>query len=304
MRFPFSPIDYHEPVFRPPSEASSFILQITLGCSWNRCAFCEMYQSKRFRVRSLEEIESDLKQAARLWPDTRRVFLADGDPLVLAPSRLLPILEMIRKYLPAAQRISAYASPRNLAARTVEELAAIRGAGLNLVYVGIESGDDCLLERIQKGETAATIISGLNHAAQAGIRRSVMILIGLGGETLSRQHAEQSARVVNETRPEHLSTLVLRFPLGENRFRSLFGADYRPLDYLGHLREMRFFLCGLSLDRTVFRSDHISNVLALRGTLSRDRDPLVARLDRFLLDIEKNPGPWERAFRDRDQRSL
>ena len=304
MFFPFSPIDYDEPVFRPPSESSSFILQVTLGCSWNRCAFCEMYQTKRFRIRSAEEIESDLKQAARLWPDTRRVFLADGDPMVLTPSRLLPVLEMIRKYLPFAQRISAYASPRNLAARTAEELTALREAGLNLVYVGIESGDDLLLERIQKGETAATIISGLNRALQAGIRRSVMILIGLGGKAFSRPHAEQSARVVNETRPEHLSTLVLSFPRGENRFQSLFGADYRPLDYLGHLREMRGFLSALNLDRTVFRSDHISNVLTLRGTLSRDREKLVAQLDRFLIEVEKNPEPWEREFRGRDQRSL
>jgi len=300
----FSPLDYDWPVFRPPSEASSLILQVTSGCSWNRCTFCEMYQGKPFRTRSPEEIELELQAVARVWPETRRLFLADGDPLVLSSGKLLAILQAARRHLPALQRISAYASPQNLDIKSVEELRKLREAGLSLVYVGIESGCDQVLERVQKGERAESIVSGLNKAREAGIRRSVMILVGLGGALLSQVHAEHSARVANQTQPEYLSTLVLSFPRGEKRFQQGFGKEYRSLNLRGHLQEMHRFLACLELDRTVFRSDHVSNVLALRGTLNRDRPKLLSQLDQFLQQVEQNPDAWEKEFSRRDHQTL
>lgn len=294
----FSFTAYDWPVFRPPSEAASLILQVTLGCSWNRCAFCEMYRSKQFRVRSMQEVEDDLQKAAVFYPETRNVFLADGDPLVLSTEKLSAVLQKISDYLPKVHRISAYASPRNLESKTEEELSRLRGAGLGLLYVGVESGEDHVLQQIEKGETAESMVAGLNKARRAGIRCSVMILLGLGGSGYSQAHAHRSAELINRTKPEYLSTLVLNFPCGEERFRRTFGPGYRPLSLLGHLEEMRLFLSLLQLERTVFRSDHVSNVLSLRGTLSRDGQKLIRQIDEFSREVAAREEMWEERFRE------
>ncbi|MBL4624180.1 MAG: radical SAM protein, partial [Flavobacteriales bacterium] len=169
------PIQYDEPLFRPPSEARSLIIQITLGCSWNKCSFCEMYTSKRFKARKEEEIFADIDAFSPHAAQIRRVFLADGDPLVLSTDRLLSILEKLNTTFPGLNRISTYASPSNLKRKSDEELIALREAGLTLIYVGIESGDSEVLECIQKGETFETTIEGLNKSKAAGMSSSVML---------------------------------------------------------------------------------------------------------------------------------
>jgi radical SAM superfamily enzyme YgiQ (UPF0313 family) len=256
-----------------------------------------MYRRKRFQIRSPEQVERDLQAAACADPGTRKVFFADGDPLVLSTEKLLDVLQKIPQYLPNVQRISAYASPRNLKSKSKEELDSLRQAGLSLLYVGIESGDDLVLERIKKGETAESMIVGLHKARLAGIRLSVMILLGLGGTAFSEIHAQSSAEVINRIQPEYLSTLVLGFPCGRERFQQTFGSDYRPLSLLGHLQEMRRFLSQLKLKRTIFRSDHVSNVLALRGNLSRDQWKLIAQIDGFALEVAAKEDLWEERFR-------
>ena len=271
------PIRYVEPVFRPPSEAESLILPVTDGCSWNRCRFCEMYTApqKKFRARDeAETLESIRLTGERYGGEIRRVFLADGDALVLPTRRLLAILEAIRTHLPAVRRISSYCLPRNLRKKPQAEIDALAAAGLAMVYVGAESGDDEVLAAVDKGETFDTTRDALDKLGAAGIARSVMILNGLGGRALSAQHALNSARLMNATQPEFLSTLVVSFPLGEERLRAGFPG-WEPLSQSELFVEMERFLSGLELERTVFRSDHASNWLILKGTLGADKERLL-----------------------------
>ncbi|KAA1175184.1 radical SAM protein [Marinobacter salinexigens] len=275
------PIDYIEPVFRPPSEAKSLILQVTNGCSWNQCTFCEMYTQpqKKFRARKPEDIRRDISNAARSLGGVRRVFLADGDAMVLPTRRLLEILGDLKAALPELQRVSSYCLPRNLAKKSVEELAQLREAGLQILYVGMESGDDEVLRRVNKGETWESTRSALVKIKEAGLTSSVMVLNGLGGRVLSRQHAINTATLCNETQPDYLSTLVVSFPQGEERFREGFGDDFVPLSQEGLFEEIRLFLEHLELERTVFRSDHASNYLVLKGTLGRDKQKLLDQVN-------------------------
>jgi radical SAM superfamily enzyme YgiQ (UPF0313 family) len=274
------PIRYVEPVFRPPSEAESLILPVTDGCSWNKCTFCEMYTTpqKKFVARGEDEVlESIRLTGQRYGGDIRRVFLADGDALVLPTRRLLAILEAIRTHMPAVRRISSYCLPRNLRKKSQTEIDELASAGLKMVYVGAESGDDQVLAAVDKGETFDTTCEALDKLGTAGITRSVMILNGLGGKALSQQHAENSARLANATQPEYLATLVVSFPQGEERFRAGFPG-WEPLDQHELFVEMERFLSGLELKRTVFRSDHASNWLVLKGTLGADKERLLQQV--------------------------
>jgi radical SAM superfamily enzyme YgiQ (UPF0313 family) len=274
------PIRYVDPVFRPPSEAESLILPVTDGCSWNQCTFCEMYTApqKKFRARDEAETLETLRRCGeRFGNDIRRVFLADGDALVLPTRRLLEILDAIRKYLPAVRRISSYCLPRNLRKKSVAELGELAAAGLSMAYVGAESGDDEVLVKVRKGETFASTCEALDKLQQAGIRRSVMILNGLGGKALSQQHAANSARLANTTQPEYLATLVVSFPQGEQRFRAGFP-DWQPCDQRELFVEMEAYISALELKRTVFRSDHVSNRLVLKGTLGAEKPRLLSEI--------------------------
>ncbi|MCK9380145.1 MAG: radical SAM protein [Sulfuritalea sp.] len=274
------PIRYVDPVFRPPSEAESLILPVTDGCSWNKCTFCEMYTApqKKFRARDEAETLETLRRCGeRFGNDIRRVFLADGDALVLSTRRLLEILGAIREHLPAVRRVSSYCLPRNLRKKSVDELRELAAAGLSIAYVGAESGDDEVLAKVNKGETFASTCEALDKLQQAGIRRSVMILNGLGGKTLSRQHAQNSARLANATQPEYLATLVVSFPQGEERFRAGF-AEWEACDQHELFVEMETFISALELRRTVFRSDHASNRLVLKGTLDAEKPRLLGEI--------------------------
>ena len=286
------PIRYIEPVYRPPSEAESLILPLTDGCSWNRCAFCEMYTApqKGFHARPEEEVLEAIRHLGKhpYGHAARRVFLADGDAMVLPTRRLLAVLAAIREHLPGVHRISSYCLPRNLRKKSVEELKELADAGLKLAYVGAESGDDTVLERINKGETFESTREGLEKLGKAGITRSVMILNGLGGTRHSEAHALRSAELVNATQPEFLATLVVSFPNGEARLRVAFP-DWEPLDVPGLLREMERFIDQLALKRTVFRSDHASNWLVLRGNLPQDKEKMLACLRNAIAIPESAP---------------
>lgn len=274
----FLPIQYIEPVFRPPSEAKSLILQVTNGCSWNQCTFCEMYTQaqKKFAVTDESVLIANLQKVQGMG--IRRVFLADGDAMALSTERLLRILTLIHEYLPQVDRVSSYCLPNNLKNKTVEQLQALAKAGLTLVYVGCESGDDVVLDKINKRETFATSLSALQKLGDAGIRRSVMILNGLGGKVYSAQHALNSAKLMNAAQPEFLSTLVVSFPLGEERFRERF-VDYQALSQQELFMELRYLIDNLDLKKTVFRSDHASNYLVLKGKLGLDKNSILNKLD-------------------------
>lgn len=265
------PITYNEPLFRPPSEAYSLILQITLGCSYNKCAFCEMYTSKQFKARKEEDIFKDIDAFIPYSSEARKVFLADGDPLVLSTERLLRILTKLKNTFPKLQRVSTYATPTNIIRKSIQELEELKNAGLDLLYVGIESGDDQVLNSLQKGETFNTIVEGLNKAKNVGINSSVMIINGVGGKLLSQQHAVNSAKVLNETQPKYASTLVLTTYKGLEHFKNRFLGEYVPMILPELFIEMQTFMQHLNLNETIFRSDHASNYLVLKGVLGKDK---------------------------------
>jgi radical SAM superfamily enzyme YgiQ (UPF0313 family) len=278
--------EYDEPLFRPPSEAASLIFQITHGCSWNKCAFCEMYTSKKFRVKKEVESLEEIRRTSEIASDARKIFLADGDAMTLSPERLTNILNEIKRYYPRVRRISAYASPGNLSNKSLDELREIRESGLELIYTGIESGDDEVLEMAVKGETFESTVDGLMKARKAGIKTSVMVITGLGGKSYMHQHALNSAKLINQLQPEYLSTLVLSFPYGIDHFRKRFRGEYIEMSINDLLREMQLFIENLELEQTIFRSDHASNYLSLRGILSRDKKKMLEKLDYAI----NNPG--------------
>jgi len=274
------PIRYIEPVFRPPSEAQSLILPVTNGCSWNKCTYCEMYTApqKTFGVRDEDETLASIRHCGEQFAQqVQRVFLGDGDALALSTRRLMTVLSAIKNHLPMVRRISSYCLPRNLRHKSIQELKELREAGLSLVYVGAESGDDEVLQKVSKGETFESTRDALDKLGAAGITRSVMLLNGLGGPLLSQQHAQNSARLINLTQPEFLATLVVSFPQGEERFRRGF-AQWEPLTQQQLFVEMEQFLQALELKRTVFRSDHASNWLVLKGVLGAEKDRLLKQV--------------------------
>jgi radical SAM superfamily enzyme YgiQ (UPF0313 family) len=278
----FSTLNYNEPLFRPPSEAYSLIFQITLGCSWNKCSFCEMYASKKFKARTEKDIFAEITEMKSQAPNTRKVFLADGNAFVLSFSRLMRIMECLNNNFPKLNRVSAYALPSDIISKSNDELKQLADAGLKLLYVGIESGDDELLKVISKSETYNSTVEALVKARKAGIKLSVMILNGLGGLNFTEQHALNSAKVINEIQPEYLSTLVLSYPYGVDHYKQKFNGEFIELSTLELIREMRLFINNLKLNNTIFRSDHASNYLILKGILNRDRDKFIQRTNNIL----------------------
>lgn len=283
------PLNYIEPVFRPPSEWKSLILQVTNGCSWNKCTFCDMYtsESKKFKPKKTEKIEQELLTIVNSNLPVGRVFLADGDAMMLPFNRLKEILLLIKQYLPQVTRVSSYCLPRNLGNKTVEQLSQLRELGLTLMYVGCESGDDEVLELIEKGESYQSSLAALTKIKQAGMKSSVMILNGLGGPELSEQHALNSAKLMNEAQPDFLSTLVVSFPLGEERFARNFNGRFRQLNQQELFQEMSTLLQALELNKTIFRSDHASNYLVLKGILGKDKQQLLEKVNMALTHPEQ-----------------
>ena len=275
-----SSIQYIEPVFRPPSEGNSLIIQVTNGCSWNKCTFCEMYTSpmKKFKARKDEEIIADLMKASMAYRGVRRVFLADGDAMVLPTKRLLTILKAIKGILPSVTRVSAYCLPRNLKKKSVSDLKLLKENGLGILYVGAESGDDLVLEKVNKGETYASTVEAVKKINEAGISSSMMILNGLGGKKYSEQHALNTARLLNECQPHFAATLVVSFPLGIERFKDGWDRDFEELDQPALFKEIETLLENTQLEKTIFRSDHASNYLVLKGVLGKDKEKLLQQV--------------------------
>ncbi|MEZ5973964.1 MAG: radical SAM protein [Planctomycetota bacterium] len=291
-------IQYQGSLYRPPSEANSLILQATLGCSYNECTFCGMYRDKRFRVRPIAELREEIAWAARHLRGVRKVFLADGDALVAKASFLHQVLDALREAFPNLARVSCYASPQALAIRSVEEMAGLREAGLTQYYLGIESGDDKTLEFLNKGVDGAEMIRVANKAHEAGVKLSTMILLGAGNRAGSEAHALGSARVVNAIQPKFVSTLVVTPVPGTPMWEQANRGEIDELSPVELAAELRTFLGGLELRSSIFRSNHASNYLALKGTLPKDQDALLEVLDAVLEDPDSAPfvPEWLRAL--------
>ena len=277
---------YDEPVYRPPSEASSLILQATLGCSHNRCAFCQMYKKKKFRVKPWNQFRSEIDEAALRLPGTRRIFLADGDAFVMSSERLEQILDYLGSSFPDLQRVTAYANPANLLNKTVEDMRSLREKGLKILYYGVETGDPRLLELIDKGADPDQMAEGCNKAQEAGLKLSITVILGLGGRDGSLRHAHLTGQLINRISPRYLSALTLMLGQYQEAFRKMMGTGFelnRPVDDLKELREL---IAALEIDRCIFRSNHASNYLPLGGTLLKDREVLIETIDHALNDPE------------------
>ena len=280
-------MEYDFPLFRPPSEARSLIFQVTLGCSWNRCRFCTSYRSKEFQVRPFEDVEREIVEMSKAWPDARKIFLADGDPMAAPTGYLLKVLDLINRRFPSLERISTYAGPTNLMAKTPEELGMLKERKLDLLYLGIETGNDELLKRVRKGATAGQIVAGSRKALQAGLRMSVFIILGLGGVEGSHDHAKDSARVVNAIGPQFLATLTLMVGPDPRAYEEkVMGGGFRLIDRKQSLRELRWFVEDLELAGCKFGTEHASNYLPITGmALPGDKDEILRLIDRALEDV-------------------
>lgn len=282
-------LSYEGTLYRPPSEADSLILQATIGCSYNRCTFCGMYRDKRFRVRPIAELRDEIQWAAQHVGAVRKVFLADGDALVAKAAFLLEVLDELRRTFPDLRRVSAYASPQSLQVRTVDEMRALREAGLSLYYLGIESGHDGVLAQLEKGVDAAEMIRVARKAGEADVKLSTMVLLGAGGRALSHEHAVESARVVSAIGPRFVSTLVMTPVAGTPLWDAAQRGEVDELTPVELARELRDFVAGLELEGAIFRSNHASNRLTLKGTLPKDKAALLEVLDAVIANPERAP---------------
>ncbi|MFZ7102689.1 MAG: radical SAM protein [Peptococcaceae bacterium] len=270
---------YDMPLYRPPSEADSLILQITLGCSHNKCTFCSMYKTKKFRILSDEEITGHLAEAKEYYPLARRIFLADGNALTMDTTRLLELIKVLKPAFPKLERITAYAGPRDILQKTAAELKALHAGGLEMLYLGVESGSAKILEEINKGVSPAEMISAGQKARRAGFKLSCTIILGLGGKENWKEHACRTAEVINAIQPEYLGALTLMIEERTPLYHKVQNQQFQLLKPLEVIEELTELIHNLELEDTVFRSNHASNYLALKGTLNKDKHKLLQQLE-------------------------
>ena len=275
-------IEYEGRVFRPPSEAYSLIVQVTIGCSHNKCTFCDMYKEKRFHVRKLEEVKADFDEARRMYRRVGRIFLADGDALMCRPEHMAEILRYIKKVFPECERVTSYGSPASILCKKQEDLNMLHDLGLDMIYLGLESGSDEVLRRINKGETADEIVRAGLMVKEAGMKLSVTCIAGLGSLELSEEHAIKTAEALSRMKPEYIGLLTLRVYQGTPLAKWVQEGTLTQLDPLQLAAETRLLLEHIDSEGSVFRSNHASNYLVLRGTLNRDKPALIRQIDAAL----------------------
>ncbi|HET9806971.1 MAG TPA: radical SAM protein [Nitrososphaeraceae archaeon] len=270
-------LSYDYPLYRPPSEANSLIFQVTLGCSFNQCSFCDMYRSKQYVERSWEEIKMEIDLSSKYYPETKRIFLADGDALNLPTERLVQILEYIYKKFPSLERVSSYAMPKNLLQKTDSELMILKNAGLKMFYVGIESGSDIILRKITKGATYKTILQSCKKTKERDYILSCMVILGLGGEKYTMEHIEGTAKIISEVSPDYVGALNLHLDKGiYNEFMTKFNEPFKFLDDIQILDELERLISNINpYSPIIFRANHASNVYAVRGTLPNDKGKML-----------------------------
>ena len=284
---------YYGAVYRPPSEAYSLIVQVTYGCSHNTCAFCSMYKEKRFALRPLDEVLEDFHIARQTYRHVDKVFLADGDALVRKASELYTILDTIRELFPECQRVTSYASPASIRIRTDEELQTLRAKGLTMVYMGLESGCDEILKLMRKGHMSDEIVAMGQKVRRNGIALSVTAITGLGGPELLEQHAIETAKAFNAMNPEYIGMLTLMVEPGTPLYDWVRDGKFQLLTQPQVLRETRLLVENLDSPGSVFRMNHASNYLVLKGTLNQDKEVMLRTIDAAEHDLSRlRPEEW------------
>lgn len=268
-------------IYRPPSEANSLIIQVTIGCSHNQCTFCGSYRDKTFKIKSIDEIREDLREASRIGP-VDKVFLADGDALAVPQKRLLQILESVNEFIPSVQRIGIYANARNVLHKSPEELLELRALKLGIIYLGVETGDPELLEKICKGATYEQLVRAARRVKEAGIELSVTVLLGIGGIEGSEKHARGTARILTDMDPDYVGALSLILVPGTPMHDDYVQGKLRIPDPFGLINELRTMIAESSFTHCVFRSNHASNYLPVKATLPEDKEEIVRAIDGVL----------------------
>ena len=273
-------LNYHAPMYRPPSEGKSLIFQVTLGCSFNECSFCDMYRSKEYSERSWDDVKGEIDLMAKQIPDTTRIFLADGDALNLSTDYMIKIVEYLYKNFPELERVSCYAMPMNILKKTPDELKRMNAAGLNMLYLGIETGSDIILKKITKGATSATIIRACRKAIETGFTLSCIMILGLGGRNYSKEHIKETARVVNESSPHYLGTLTLILETGvKEEFLTKFAEPFHEINDEEALAELHDLVEQINVkDEMVFRANHGSNAYNIAGTFPDEKEMMLRKI--------------------------
>ena len=272
--------DYVYPLYRPPSEAKSLIFQVTLGCSFNVCSYCNMYRTKEYVERSWDEIKMEIDLASKHMQDTNRIFLADGDALNLPTDRMIQILDYINQKFPKLERISCYAMPKNILEKSPEDLKKIYHAGLTMFYIGIETGSDKILKKITKGATAQTIIKACQKAKDARYTISCMIILGLGGKTYTKEHIDETAKVLSITAPDYVGALTLHLEDGiRDEFLTKFKEPFELIDDADALIELENLVSKMDpKSSVVFRANHGSNAYPIGGTFPEDKEKILEKI--------------------------
>jgi len=274
---------YEGNIYRPFSEANSYLLQCTVGCSHNRCTFCGMYKDKRYRIRTLDEIKEDIALAKAHYGDCTKVFLCDGDAIAIETETLLEILRTLREAFPSLRHVGSYVGPKSTLTKSLDELKALRAAGLTKAYLGIETGDDELLKKINKGASYEEVLRAGQNLVEAGINVSAMVVLGLAGKgEASRRHALATARICDEMKPQYLAATTYSPVPGTALHRHVQSGSFALLDAFETLEEMKTIFENITMDNLKFVGAHASNFLPISGTLQKDRAKMIATVDNVL----------------------
>ncbi len=287
-------MQYRGRIIRPPSEADSILLQATYGCSHNKCAFCGAYKDKRFGVKTDLELDNDLAFARMYCRNQRRVFLCDGDALILPQARLRRLLRAIREQLPWVTRVATYANAKSVERKNDDELVELAGLGLGMAYLGLESGDDSTLSRMRKGRTRKQIVAQAQRLRTAGVKLNVTVIMGLGGEDRAEVHAKETGRALSEMDPEQAAALSLMLVPGTPLHQEAEAGRFHMPGPAGMLAELRTMLQNMELTRGLFLANHASNYLPLKLRLPRDKASALARIDSALRGMEPLTPEWRR----------
>ena len=287
---------YEGDIYRPPGEWKSYLLQATVGCSNNTCTFCNMYRDKKFHIRPMADILEDIRMAKAYYGDVRRVFLCDGDAIIMRTADLITILDTLYATFPSLEKVTTYAGPRSTLSKTSEELKLLREHGLARAYLGVETGSDTLLRKVKKGVDARQMLEAGTRLREAGMDLWVMILLGLGGRDGSEQHILDTAAMMNEMKPRHLSALTLTLYPGTELYDDWRAGKFPPITPMDSLREARLLIEKLEVDPLHFTCDHASNYVPLKGSLPEDRERFLAQLDRALESGAGMRPEWSRGF--------
>jgi len=273
-------LNYDAPLYRPPSEARSLIFQVTLGCSFNECSFCDMYRSKEYSERPWDDVKDEIDTMANYLPDTTRVFLADGDALNLNSDYMIKVVKYIKEKFVNLERISCYAMPMNILKKSSEELKKMNEAGLDMLYLGIESGSDIVLKKVTKGAIAKTIIKSVNKAKEAGYIMSCMVILGLGGKKYSKEHIKGTAEVISACSPNYVGALTLYLENGiKQEFLQKYNGEFTRINDDESLDELHDLLNQINTkDEIVFRANHGSNAYTIKGTFPQDKQDMIEKV--------------------------